>query len=335
MNRDATSRLLAFALAAAALAILTYGLANPEAASARRSTPVATSVAAFALAYGIAGGPNVLRIARAMLKKTSLAYLSYRVQLVSILAYALVTVGLYFVAGRPLLRILLPELSNLQGQGVPGNLVLVLVVGFSVWPIFWRSWEVTSVGVRTEQWEGTFESIIALPGGVRALPFGYLYSRLLFTLVFQLAILGALAVALPEGALALRTAGGLMDFVAVMLVSILCMWGMGLLFGGLAILYKQVGPIDLVVRSLFLFLSGVFVPLGILPGWAQTLAKFLPMTYAFELLRAVAVEGVPIAERAWPLLALLTFTTFFVVAGNLVYRRLVETARRQGAIQGY
>ncbi len=330
-----TRALVATGLAASAMLALVLLLARPDAAAARAALPLAVLALIASSVYGAAGSARVLRIANAMLRRTTLTYLSYRAQLVSLLIYVSITVLLFFVAGGPFLRVVFAPLTNLQDQGVSQHLVLFLVIGFATWPIFWRSWEITTMGVRTEQWEGTFESVLPMPHGVRALPFGYLYSRIGFTLIYNFAVLGALTFALPGTGLHLYTLGSVLEFATVLIVTIVTMWGMGLLFGGLAILYKQVGPADLIVRSLFLFLAGVFVPLEILPGWAQTLARFLPLTYAFELLRSIAVDGVPLAERGMSLMILVGFAITFVVAGNLLYKFYVNKARTHGAIQGY
>lgn len=300
---------------------------------ARAALPASMLVFAASIVFAAAGGPGVVRIGNAMLRRTTLTYLSYRAQLVSIAAYTTLTVLLLFFAGRPVLEALLGPLD--ASAALPRGLLVILIVGFSAWPIFWRSWELTSVGVRQEQWEGTFESIVPMPNGVRSLPFGYLWSRLPFTLLFQLAILAALLFALPGQSHRLDTAREVLEFGAILSLTIVCMWGMGLLFGGLAVLYKQLGPADLVVRTLFLFLSGIFVPLEVLPGWAQALGKLLPLTYSFHLLRDVVVDGVPLGESGTQLAILALFTLAFAVAGNWTYRHYVEKARRQGAIQGY
>jgi ABC-2 type transport system permease protein len=218
---------------------------------------------------------------------------------------------------------------------VSRSLLAVVLLGFTTWPIFWKSWEVTALGVRAEQWEGTFESMVPMPNGVRSLPFGYLMNRIPFTVLFNLLVLTALALALPEGTLRLDRPRAILDLAAVLALGIACMWGLGLLFGGLAILYKRIGPVDLVVRTLFIFLAGVFVPIEVFPAWAQVVASLLPMTYAYQLLQQIVVDGIPLGEDPFALGALLTFTAASVVGGNLVYRTYVEKARRQGAIQGY
>jgi ABC-2 type transport system permease protein len=285
--------------------------------------------------YGVSGGPGVLRIGNAMVRRTALGFLSYRLQLVSVLLYLTVTCVLFYAVGGAFLAAMFGPVASLGAGALASDLVLFLLLGFAAWPVFWKSWEVTAMSVRREQWEGTFESIVPLPNGVRALPFSYLYANLGYTLFYQAVILVILATALPGQALRLADPTLLLNFAAVVLLSVLCMWGMGLLFGGLAILYQQVGPIDSVIRPLFLVLAGVFVPIAVLPGWLQLLATALPLTYAFELLRGIAIEGATLADLTRPLIVLASFTLTFILAGNVLYKIYVDRARHQGAIQGY
>lgn len=328
---------LVFGGAAVVLALVTMVcLARFAEAWARILLPGCVLALLGCLVYAAAGGPGVLRVGGAMFRKTLLTYLSYRAQLVAILGWTSLTVVVLFFAGGHVLRALIPPLATLEANAeFPRHFVVTLVIGFTTWPIFWKAWEVTTLGVRTEQWEGTFEAMVPMPYGVRSLPFGYLLARIPYTIFFNLVLLTALAFAMPEGSLGVRSARGALDLAAVLGAAIACMWGLGLLFGGLAVLYKRVGPVDLVVRTLFLFLAGVFVPVTIFPAWAQVLARLLPMTYAYELLRMVAVDGVPLVEGGRSLLILLGFAAASIVGGNMLYHHFTEKARRQGAIQGY
>ena len=328
---------LVFGGAAALLALVAVAcLDRFEQAWARVLLPLSVLALLGCLVYAAAGGPGVLRVGAAMFRKTLLTYLSYRAQLVAILGWTTLTVLVLFFAGGYVLRALIPPLATLEANDeFPRGFVVTLVLGFTTWPIFWKAWEVTTLGVRTEQWEGTFEALVPMPYGVRSLPFGYLLARIPYTIFFNLVLLSALAFAMPDGSLGIRSVRGALDLAAVLAAAIACMWGLGLLFGGLAVLYKRVGPIDLVVRTLFLFLAGVFVPITIFPEWAQWIAKLLPMTYAYSLLRMVAVDGIPLAEGGATLLILLGFAAASIVAGNWLYHHFTDKARRQGAIQGY
>jgi lipooligosaccharide transport system permease protein len=75
--------------------------------------------------------------------------------------------------------------------------------------------------------------------------------------------------------------------------------------------------------SVMLFFCGVFFPLTSLPGWAQVLAWFLPLTHVVRLNRAL-VAGTPslalLGDACWLVVATVGG---FVVAERLVRRRLI------------
>jgi len=77
----------------------------------------------------------------------------------------------------------------------------------------------------------------------------------------------------------------------------------------------------LFLTPMFMF-SGIFFPLGKLPGWVQTLAWFMPLRHAVELMRALLVNGEPgDALRAALWLAVVTVAVFPVPL-RLLRRRL-------------
>ncbi len=81
--------------------------------------------------------------------------------------------------------------------------------------------------------------------------------------------------------------------------------------------------LTLVVTPMFLF-CGVFFPLDSLPVWVQTLARFLPLTYAVRASRAL-MEGHPIPGDVLPLAGFIPpiIAGFFLAAG-LIRRRLIH-----------
>lgn len=81
--------------------------------------------------------------------------------------------------------------------------------------------------------------------------------------------------------------------------------------------------ITLFLTPMFFF-SGVFFPLTKLPDWVTTLSRFLPLTYAVEVSRAL-VYGKP----TWilvvgTLLLLIPALLFFYLALNLIKRRVIK-----------
>jgi lipooligosaccharide transport system permease protein len=77
------------------------------------------------------------------------------------------------------------------------------------------------------------------------------------------------------------------------------------------------------LQAMFVF-SGVFFPLDSMPGWAQQVAWYLPLTHAVALCRALAAGAVSLGllgDLLW--LALMTCGAF-LLAERLVRRRILQ-----------
>ena len=104
----------------------------------------------------------------------------------------------------------------------------------------------------------------------------------------------------------------------------------GLAFGGLGMIataragsYNFFDYYFTLGISLMVFFCGVFFPVSTLPGWAQTVAWFLPLTHAVRLCRGL-VAGTPGPELLGDALWLVVVATgAFVLAERLVRRRLI------------
>jgi len=104
----------------------------------------------------------------------------------------------------------------------------------------------------------------------------------------------------------------------------------GLAFGSVAMCFTALVPqievfnfpIFLFITPMFLF-SGTFFPLETLPGWAQVLAHFLPLTHLVAIVRALAMGKLE-SQLLLSLLYLVLFSAItFIVAILLMRRRLI------------
>jgi ABC-2 type transport system permease protein len=77
---------------------------------------------------------------------------------------------------------------------------------------------------------------------------------------------------------------------------------------------------------------GVFYPLAILPGWMQVVARGLPPSYVFEILRAVVAGARP---SAGSLAAAAALALAYVALAGWVFRRVFRGAVRTGLIARY
>lgn len=63
----------------------------------------------------------------------------------------------------------------------------------------------------------------------------------------------------------------------VFILTLIGLYGLGFFFGGLALIYKRLGSITIVVRFAFLILTGAITPIENFPQWLQFISKTLPM----------------------------------------------------------
>ena len=105
----------------------------------------------------------------------------------------------------------------------------------------------------------------------------------------------------------------------------------GILFGSLAMIVTSVAPnfdffnyyTELVLTPM-LFFSGVFFPLEHFPGWMKTFAKFLPLTPAVKISRAV-FSGAYSSSLVFDLLFILVVEIVaFTLGIKLMKRRLIK-----------
>jgi ABC-2 type transport system permease protein len=118
---------------------------------------------------------------------------------------------------------------------------------------------------------------------------------------------------------------------------------MGLALGGVTFLTaKHAMGINEGVAGIFFVLSGVIFPITILPGWAQSISKFLPVTYWMEGIRRGLEPGVITAlgpttgmqgfSDLQLLLILVVTAVAFLFISLGIFRYADKVARRKGKI---
>jgi len=105
----------------------------------------------------------------------------------------------------------------------------------------------------------------------------------------------------------------------------------GMMFSIIGLSFTAVIPIidmfsyywTMFITPMFLF-SGVFFPLDRMPGWVQTVAWFVPLHQAVNLMRSLILTGDAAAAGRAALWILVLTAGLFVLPLNLLRRRLVK-----------
>jgi ABC-2 type transport system permease protein len=111
-------------------------------------------------------------------------------------------------------------------------------------------------------------------------------------------------------------------FVAFGLALLIATWSIlsvGFLIASIVPTARFAQPIGAVILYPMLALSGLFVPLSVMPSGLQTVAKVLPLTYAVSLLRGIW-RGNPWAMHAGDVVALVIVFVVCTALSSRVFR---------------
>lgn len=206
-----------------------------------------------------------------------------------------------------------------------------IVIGTLLWG--WLNMTLWDVGffIRNEQMRGTLESNWLCPVPRGSILVGATLMKLAVSLLF-LAISFVefrlfLGVDLLQGNVALT-----LLIIALLMPSI---YGLGVAFASLVIRFKEANSMVFLVRGVFMIFAGMTFPIAVLPGWMQTVAMMLPLTYAIAAMRAVVLNGAGLADIRGDLLALAAFGLALPIVGYLAFAQMARRARRHGDLGQY
>ncbi len=104
------------------------------------------------------------------------------------------------------------------------------------------------------------------------------------------------------------------------------------------LLSKRADPVLLAYTVASTVLSGLFVPVQVLPGVLQSLSWLIPHTYVVDALRQLVLDGGEASSRVSVAGALVALSAFCVVAYSLgltLFTRSLHYARRRGILGTY
>ncbi|HLE97222.1 MAG TPA: ABC transporter permease [Candidatus Thermoplasmatota archaeon] len=300
--------------------------------------PIAMIAVLVGLVYVMGGGEGVFRLAWTYNARNWNVVWSYKFRLVSVFAGAVVAISLMIVVGSSVVRYFIAPFE-LMREAHPDifqiNYLVYLGLGLIAFPLVWMAFTVPAERLRSEQVRGTFEILIPTRRGVSTLPFAYLLYRMVNGLLFAGIMLVLFAYIVPPGQVQVLDPVAVTFAMLALALSALGLWGLGLVFGGLVTIYKEIGPATAVVQFVMMAFSGAYVPVEILPTWAHPIATVLPVTYTFRLLRGALVAEQTVFDLIPELFVVFAFGLVFVVGGMWLYRRCLDSARRHGTIYGY
>jgi ABC-2 type transport system permease protein len=206
-----------------------------------------------------------------------------------------------------------------------------IVLGTVLW--MWLNMTLWDVGMylRGEQMRGTLESNWLCPTWRVSLMLGGALTKLATSLVFM-------AISLVQFRLifGVRLLSGNVGLaLLVLLLTIPIVHGVGIAFASLVLRFKEANAMVFLVRGVFMIFCGITFPVAVLPGWMQSIAAMLPLTYAIRGIRAALLANATLADLLPDLQVLAAFAVALPILGYTIFALTERRARRTGDLGQY
>jgi len=127
----------------------------------------------------------------------------------------------------------------------------------------------------------------------------------------------------------------ILPLLLLLVLTVAGIYGFGLIFAGMALVYKRIGQVGSIVQFAFFLLA--YLPIEQLSTGARVLLYALPLTLGLRLIKLIAVQhGNVFSEgNLVLLLALALDSALYLLAGAAVFRLCERQARLDGRLGQY
>jgi ABC-2 type transport system permease protein len=117
-------------------------------------------------------------------------------------------------------------------------------------------------------------------------------------------------------------------FILAAVVTVISLGLLGLVLGSSFVLYRNSNALSNMLEYPIWLVTGLLVPLSLIPGWTHPIAYVLAPTWGVEALRGAAIGGQPLVPIGWCTLASAVYLVLGVALVTVVERR----ARRDATL---
>jgi ABC-2 type transport system permease protein len=214
------------------------------------------------------------------------------------------------------------------------NPLAAWLTGFAVLNYFMTGFSSLANAIRSEQMQGTLESVLLTPISVptvivassawdfvQATFYSFLY--LFFGWLF----------------FDVHYRGNYLLALLFLLLTTLVLACLGILSASFAMVFKRGDPFGVLLGTGSALFSGVLFPTQLLTQYAGnafgTVSRLLPATYGLDGIRRVLLEGQGFSEVREPLITLFIFLTVLLPFSLWVFTRSIRRAKREGSLIQY
>lgn len=210
------------------------------------------------------------------------------------------------------------------------NIVIYEILGSAVWMVSWVVIEDVGTGIRDEQIKGTLEQNFIAPVRRFTLLVGLSLTDVVITSALFLVVVGvAVAVVAPSSFL------NIIPAFLMLLIGLFPLFGIGFLFAGFVVRFKEPYVFTQMVNLVFATLTGTYYPVTLLPYWVQLLSDALPQTYVIADMRRIMLANQTLVNLYGSLFVLLSLALAYPIIGYAVFRRVERKAGVTGEFSKY
>ena len=219
---------------------------------------------------------------------------------------------------------------NFAARTGTSNVLVYEMLGSAVWMTGWVVVDDVAVALRDEQMKGTLEQNFLAPVNRFTLLVGISLTDIAITTSIFFIVVGVtLAFTMPGAYL------GLIQAFLMLLIGLVPLFGIGFLFAGFVIKFKEPYVFTQIVNLIFGALTGTYYPVTILPYWVQFLSRALPQTYVISNMRQIVLANQTLVSLYGSIFILLALALVYPTIGYAVFKKLERNASVTGELSKY
>jgi ABC-2 type transport system permease protein len=220
--------------------------------------------------------------------------------------------------------------SNFASRTGTTDILVYEILGSAVWMTSWVVVEDVGVALRNEQMNGTLEQNFLAPVNRVTLLVGMSLTDVVITAGIFFVVVGVTVSVMVPGSFL-----GLMQAYLTLLIGLIPLFGIGFLFAGFVVKFKEPYIFVQIVNLLFATLTGTYYPVALLPYWIQFLSHTLPQTYVIDAMRGIILANRTLVSLYGSVFVLLALALAYPIIGYAVFRQLEKRAAVTGEFSKY
>ena len=205
-----------------------------------------------------------------------------------------------------------------------------LIIGAGVWMISWIVLEGIGTSLRDEQIKGTLEQNFLAPINRFLLLVGTAMAQIIITLIIFASVIAATVLVLVPG-----SALGLVEALAVLLIGLIPLFGIGFVFAALVVRFKEPYAFTQVANILFGVVTGTFYSVTFLPWWVQSISGSIPQTLVVQDMRLIIESANNLFSAIGTILILLVMAVVYPFLGYSFFKLFEKRAKIHGDLSKF